>query len=523
MALAISLFTVCVSNLTFAPDVRFIAFAPTVILAALLGGFGPGLVATATCAVAVSFYWLEPTRSFRLAVTSDRLATGVFVLSGVLMSGLIELMHRMRHRAEEAQVRLRVALGSTQQARREAERLAAETKLLFHLAEETARCEAPSEVYEPALDGVRDLLGAERASILLLDADGVMRFKAWRGLSDSYRAAIEGDTPWVRDDGEPVPVVVTDVERDEAVARHRAILAAEGIRALALIPLVEQRRSIGQLVLGWSSPRTLSEHDRSLALTIASHVAQALARATAHDGLERSVRFYELFTGILAHDLRNPLGAVMGAAQLALAQNEGAKLVKPLSKILSSSQRMARMIDQLLDFTRMRLGDGLPIEPRPIDLLPILRQVADELDHAHTEGSVRFEHDGTAAGTWDPDRLAQVFSNLIGNALQHGDARQAVTVRLDGSAADAVRIEVHNMGSIPAAILPKVFNPLVSGEARRGGARGLGLGLFISRAIVESHGGTIDVRSDPAAGTTFAVVLPRTPGARPIRAGGASA
>lgn len=520
---AVSLLAIVLCCLVFAPYVRLITFAPVVIAAALLGGLGPGLVTTAACAAAATFYWIDPARSFGIAIVADGVAIGAFVLSGALMSGLVELMHRVRHRAEGAHARLHGSLERTRQAHRQAARLAAETRLLFRLAEETARCEAPSEVYEPALDGVRDLLGAERAAILLLDADAVVRVKAWRGLSDSYRATAEGQAPWARDDGELAPVIVADVEHDERMAPHRAVLAAEGIRALAMFPLVQERRSIGKLVLGWTGPRTLSEHDRGLALTIASHVSEALARAAARGELERSVRFSELFTGILAHDLRNPLGAVTMTVQLALAQNTEPRLVMPLSKILSSSLRMGRMIDQLLDFTRVRMGGGLPIEPMSVDLVPIVRQVVDELASARAGSDVRFQHEGSAEGTWDPDRLAQVFSNLIGNALQHGVPGQGVRVHVDGSAPDAVTVEVHNLGAIPAALMPRLFAPLVSARDRPRGTRGLGLGLFISREIVAAHGGTIDVRSDEATGTVFRVVLPRAYEPRPLRAGGGAA
>jgi PAS domain S-box-containing protein len=225
--------------------------------------------------------------------------------------------------------------------------------------------------------------------------------------------------------------------------------------------------------------------------------------------LERAVRFNEMFTGVLGHDLRNPLNAVKLAARVALSQDEGEKLVKPLSRILRSSERMTRMIDQLLDLTRLRLGSGIPLEPRPVELVPVLCQVIDELDDAHPRGSLRLAHDGDSHGRWDADRLAQVFSNLVANALQHGVPERGVEVRVDGRAADRLSIEVHNMGIIPASLIPKLFEPLVGGDRKPNGAQGLGLGLFISRAIVTAHGGSIEVRSDERSGTTFRVVLPR--------------
>jgi len=170
---------------------------------------------------------------------------------------------------------------------------------------------------------------------------------------------------------------------------------------------------------------------------------------------------------------------------------------------------MARMIDQLLDFTRLRVGAGLPLEPKPCDLLPVLKQMADEVEHANPGWRVRLELEGHGAGAWDLDRLSQVFSNLIGNAVQHGSVDSGVKIRVDGSAEDHLRLEVQNAGSIPPGLIGKLFEPMAGGERKSERSSGLGLGLFITKQIVEAHGGTIQVFSEETAGTRFVVVLPR--------------
>jgi signal transduction histidine kinase len=170
---------------------------------------------------------------------------------------------------------------------------------------------------------------------------------------------------------------------------------------------------------------------------------------------------------------------------------------------------MARMIDQILDFTRIRVGSGVPLRRTMIDLRTVLRQVQDEMDSASPGWPLHVHHEGETTGAWDGDRLSQVFSNLLGNALHHGVAEQGCTVTVDGTAPDVARVHVHNAGTIPEEMLPRLFDPMSGTERRRHGSRGLGLGLFITRQILQAHGGSIAVHSTPEQGTTFTLVLPR--------------
>ena len=117
---------------------------------------------------------------------------------------------------------------------------------------------------------------------------------------------------------------------------------------------------------------------------------------------------------------------------------------------------------------------------------------------------------GDSVGAWDPDRLAQVFSNLLGNAVQHGVAAGGVKVHIDGSAPERVRVAVHNQGCIPPHLFPRVFEPMSGAETRRSGSHGLGLGLFITEQVARAHGGAVSVESTEELGTTFTVWLPRT-------------
>ena len=380
---------------------------------------------------------------------------------------------------------------------------------LYGLAAAVMDADAIEHIFDAALDAIESALGADRASILLFDPDDVIRFKAWRNLSSEYRAAVEGHCPWPRDARSPQPIVSSDVERDEAMLPYLPLFRREGIGALGFIPLVSGGRLIGKFMVYYTRPRQLASSELHLARAIANHVAAAVVRFNSISELQRTVRFNEMFSGILGHDLRNPLNAIMMAAQTALLRDDGELQRRSFNKIVASGSRMARMIEQLLDFTRVRLGGGIPLVAREADILLIVRHAIDELEAANPNHKFRLAHEHDTRGVWDSDRLAQVFSNLLGNAVQHGDVSAGIDVVIDGKDAELVSITVQNRGSIPSELLNDIFEPLCGGEPRAG-SRGLGLGLFITRELVRAHGGDIRVRSEGSDGTTtFSVALPR--------------
>jgi PAS domain S-box-containing protein len=220
-------------------------------------------------------------------------------------------------------------------------------------------------------------------------------------------------------------------------------------------------------------------------------------------------RTRELFLASLGHDLRNPLNTITASAYL-LERRTPAKDRGAVHRIESSAHRMARMIEQLLDFTRARLGGGIPLRPKPADLTRICGSVIEEVEAQYPD-RVRLVTSGDLAGVWDEDRIAQVVSNLIGNALDHGDQEKPIFVYLkptDGH----VEIEVVNSGPpIPPELLPRIFDPFRRGSQERyGPQKGLGLGLFIAREIVEKHGGHLEARSNGKE-TSFRVTLPWKP------------
>jgi PAS domain S-box-containing protein len=279
---------------------------------------------------------------------------------------------------------------------------------------------------------------------------------------------------------------------------------------------------IGGLFFGHEQPGKFTVHHehtmRGLAITASIAIDNAELYRKARDAEEAqrksveqlvdTVRMNELFTGVLAHDLRSPIAAITtGSEMLLLKANENEKRV--LDRVLLSGRRMARMIEQLLDFTRLRVGTGLPLDSKPCDLQALIKHAIDELRAAHPKQSFNFEASGNATGRWDDDRLAQAFSNLIANAAHHGSTERGVQVQLDGTDPNVVRVRIHNAGVIPADLLPRIFEPMIGGQRRRDGTRGLGIGLFITREIASAHGGSVTVETSADAGTTFTLSLPR--------------
>lgn len=223
--------------------------------------------------------------------------------------------------------------------------------------------------------------------------------------------------------------------------------------------------------------------------------------------LREQDRMREMFIGILGHDLRNPLSGITMAATILLGRCRDEGLREPVERILSSSQRMARMVEQLLDLTRMRLGEGVALQARDCDLHKLVEDVIGESDT--TRRRCRLEVQGDSAGTWDPDRMLQVAANLIGNAVQHSPAGSPIEVLIDGSAPAQVVLRVHNQGGpIPEALRPVLFEAFRGqGKGERGG--GLGLGLYITHQLVLAHRGTLGFDSSADGGTTFTATLPR--------------
>jgi signal transduction histidine kinase len=220
----------------------------------------------------------------------------------------------------------------------------------------------------------------------------------------------------------------------------------------------------------------------------------------------------ERFLAILSHDLRTPLGAIITSTQFML---DTGGLEEPhrtlVSRAASSARRMNQMVLDLVEFTRTRLGDTIPIVRAQMDARRLVHDVVVEIATSYPDSTVHVESSGDLSGAWDRDRLAQVLTNLVGNAVQHGSAEPPIKVSARGLA-DEVTLSVHNEGpAIPADQQAAIFE-----EGRQAGVRSAahdrrhqGLGPYIVERIVAAHGGTVSVSSSAVEGTTFTVRLPR--------------
>jgi two-component system, sensor histidine kinase and response regulator len=233
---------------------------------------------------------------------------------------------------------------------------------------------------------------------------------------------------------------------------------------------------------------------------------QQLARQL--DELTETLRLNELFTAVLGHDLRNPLSAILNSANLLERISRDDVIKQSATRMVNSGKRMSRMIDDMLDLTRARLGGGIPLRRQETEFAQIVQRVIHEVQLSSPEGRFETRQVGESSGHWDADRLTQVTSNLLGNALEHGDKRDPIEVALNGTRADRVTLEVTNTGVVPAEVLPHLFDPFRGSQRQVGRRDGLGLGLYIVQQIVVAHGGRVDVRTD-ARRTTFVVELPR--------------
>lgn len=270
------------------------------------------------------------------------------------------------------------------------------------------------------------------------------------------------------------------------------------------------RSSVLRLWLAQGSPQ--QDHQIEDMIRFNEAIDQALVESIAAYG--RAVETTrKTVLGVLGHDLRTPLGAVMlGVDLLRQTEELGSRGKKIITQISTSVQSANRMVQDLLDLARCNLGTGIPVQPENTNLTAVCKSVVDELTVAHPKAEIIFTDSGSVTGQYDPSRMAQVFSNLIGNATRHGNLQRPIYVTLTGDGTTAYFC-VQNYGEpIPSSALPTLFDPggrySRYSEGEQGASSGLGLGLFIAAQIVEGHGGKIEVESTQEKGTIFRVILP---------------
>jgi sigma-B regulation protein RsbU (phosphoserine phosphatase) len=280
------------------------------------------------------------------------------------------------------------------------------------------------------------------------------------------------------------------------------LLTASGEKIPVTVSATVQRDEHGDLIL--SHIAVFRSPDRR------SYEGDLQTRAaTAAKGLadeRETAQLREQFIAVLGHDLRNPLASIVGAARLLRREVQSEKAVRVLDLMETSVDRMAGLIDDVMDFARGRLGSGIDLNRQTALLEPVLLQVVAELEACHPGRSVEIEIDAAEPISFDAGRLGQLASNLLGNAISHGDPKTTIWLHAITGEGE-LTLSVANGGSpIPQAAMAKLFQPFFRGEVRRS-QQGLGLGLHIASEIAKAHGGTLGVSSDEAE-TRFTFRMP---------------
>jgi signal transduction histidine kinase len=347
------------------------------------------------------------------------------------------------------------------------------------------------EVFQLTVLRAAELLGGEKSLLLMTNDTGLLSLRASHGINGTFARGFR----------EPL---------SEKLVPRLAVLLDVPPGDFLGVPLVVGGAIKGLLIVIRPGAATNAERDEWILSALADQAAAAVEKTR----LDEIAVFREQLIGIIGHDLRNPLSTILMGAHLLLQREGLAEKETELARRISRSAMVAvRLIDQLLDLTRSRLGGGISIDPRRLDMKHVLKQVTEETELGHPDRPLRLDVRGDLIGVWDRDRMYQLLSNLVGNAVQHGEPRSTIELRVDGEETEVV-IEVANRGEpIPPEAMPHIFDAFRKGrtiEPFGTQGPGLGLGLFIAHQITRSHGGSIGVTSSAIDGTIFRVRLPRS-------------
>jgi signal transduction histidine kinase len=346
-----------------------------------------------------------------------------------------------------------------------------------------------------------------RRSVSLITADWEHRVRAIPALARLDRRALIDHLP------EFLEGVAASVASDSEAAEHAFGLLAEGHaiqrlgHGILIEDLTEEYVALRRAVFEYVLPSVDgTDQSRAELLRLAATLDRAVTEAVRRYARGREEQ-RERFIGVLAHDLRDPLGVVLMATTTAIAAENLDAARRCLARAVRGAERMRRMIDDVLDFARGQLSGGIPATPSFEDLGEICRAAADELREVHPGRAIEVTTHGDLRGWFDRDRALQAIGNLIRNAIQHGAG--AVTVAAsERNDRQAVITRVQNRGVvIPQDVLDRIFDPFHGVDARRR----LGLGLYIVRQVAAAHAGHVEAASSVDEGTTFTITWPRAP------------
>jgi signal transduction histidine kinase len=294
--------------------------------------------------------------------------------------------------------------------------------------------------------------------------------------------------------------------------------SSEGAPHLAL-PVMGLDQVVGVLRVEPSEDTVYDARHVRLLSVVAAQLGAYLAMIKLRDEevlrteeLARANEFQQLLLGVIGHDLRNPLSVIITVASQLLEKTDDQREAKNIERVLRNAEKANRIITDLLDVTHARVTGELPVTKQRVDLYRIVQEIVDDARVQHPVVELVVRTRGSARADCDAVRLSQLATNLINNALTHGEQGAPVRVELDVGPSDVV-LSVHNRGpAISPDLLPGIFDPFKQGarhQRGRGIGGGLGLGLYIVDRIAQAHGGGVVARSTETDGTTFTVTFPR--------------
>ena len=318
----------------------------------------------------------------------------------------------------------------------------------------------------------------------------------------------------VRDTHEPI--IIEHASAEPAFCTHPTP-KMYGFESYIAVPIFRRTGEyFGNVCALDSAPATLRDEKtlammRLFAELVSMQLAdeeQAVQDKAALSLARENAELREQFIAVLGHDLRNPLFAVLAGSSFLLSLPNDERQRNMIQRIQSAAERMVQLIEHIMDFARGRLGGGIALSLQPVAITEVVTDVVAEIASAHPERTIRVTAAVDGTSLLDRTRVAQLLSNLVGNAVQHSPRNAAVDVRAEGSA-ETLRLSVTNRGEpIPPDIRARLFQPYVRSAGDKPRA-GLGLGLYIAHEIARAHGGSIAVQSTDDGVTTFTVDLPR--------------
>jgi PAS domain S-box-containing protein len=391
---------------------------------------------------------------------------------------------------------------------------------LYELAARVNRAEALPEIYDAALDAMGRCSEASRAAVLLTDSAGAMKFVSTRRLSETYCRAVEGHSPWPPGETHPTPICIDNVATSDLAPELKAAMQAEGIQALAFVPLTYEKRLLGKFMIYFDAPHAFAKGELRPVETIASQVSFAIERQQGAEALEALVNDrtaslrqimaqMEEFSYSVSHDLRAPVRAMRGYADVIL-QDHGWRLEAEarelLTRIARSGERMDRLIQDLLTYSRISRRE---VTLEAVSLDKLVREVMQQYPDMRPEkADIEVEGRLPDVIAHEPS-LTQVVSNLLSNAVKfvppHGRAR--VRVRADQRDSRARLWIMDNGIGIKPEHQSRLFGMFerIHPESEY---EGTGIGLAIVRKAIERMNGTVGVESDGISGSRFWVDLP---------------